>query len=648
MRFFLFLFLISNLFAAELDTIPRYILEEISIEGEKLLETKIITTIDEKSIEKTGGISLSEISRLLPSVKMQTNSRGEVMLHLRGSSERQVMIFFDGIPLNTPWDNRIDAGLIPSDAIGNVQLTRGIPSVLYGANAMTGVIKIQSRQSEKNSNDTKLNLFGGQNNEQYYNALHSHSGENFSFLISSSYYKTDGYSLPSNFSHPQQNSSLRIRSDKKSFNFFSRGAYNLTNRTKLGLTAIYLDAEKGVPFELDAANPRYWYYPEWKNYTFALNGEHIFNTSIPAHINFTFSGVKQKSRIEQFTDITYSQTDDIEVNDDLTFNGNVILTQLIKKNSLLKLGINGFTSTHKEKFLSGNFTETVYVQNMISAGAEYEFFTKNVIAVAGIGIDAASTPKTGDKETKKALSDFAFILDAVYSPYENISLHLSVGRKTRFPTLRESFSGALGRFVPNPNLKAESALTVESGFGYLFTNGDVEMNLFLTHLKDGIVRVSLPDKQFQRVNKEQIRIAGAEFSNRLFFFDKHLSTILNITYLTANAKNSTGNFSDTLEYKPAVMASLQLLYETHFDVGLLVEINYSGNEFALKEGNLFFERIPDYFLAAIRLSYHLKISSDLLLEFYSRVDNLFDKLYYRQLGLPEEGRSFTAGITIKF
>lgn len=646
MRLLLFLILIQNLFASETDTIPRYLLDEISVEGTKILETKIITSVDEKSIHKTDGTTLAEISKLLPSIKMQTNSRGEAMLHLRGAGERQVMIFFDGIPLNTPWDNRIDVGLIPVDAVAGMELTRGIPSVLYGANAMTGVINLQSFRHEKNSNRTRISFFGGQNKEQYYTALHSNAGEDYSFIFSSSYYKTDGYDLPSGFSNTLQNSALRIRSDKKSFNIFGKGDYQVTNRTKLGVTAMFVETEKGVPFEIDVANPRFWHYPEWKNYTIAVNGEHVFNTFGPANLTFSFSSVKQSSSIEQFTDITYSQIDDIEISDDRTFNGSIIFTQLIKKNSLLKFGLSGFTSTHKEKFLSDDFTTNIYEHNIFSGGIEYEYFTKNFITVVGIGFDASETPMTGDKESKKGITDYAFNLGTVYSPEENISLHISFGRKTRFPTMRESFSGALGRFVPNPDLKAESGYTGEVGAQYYFPFGEIKFNFFLSYLNDGIVRVTLPGRQFQRINKDQIRTGGAEASYKLNFMNNRFSTTFNFTYLNASAKSNDGSFSDTLEYKPVFLAFMNFVYNSPIGLNGLLEISYTGKEFALKEGGIYFQRIPDYFITSARLSYHYNFTNKLSVEIFGRVDNIFDKLYYRQWGLPEAGRNFIAGLTL--
>jgi hypothetical protein len=44
----------------------------------------------------------------LPSVGIHTNSRGETVLRLRGSDERQTSIFLDGTPLTVPWDGRVD------------------------------------------------------------------------------------------------------------------------------------------------------------------------------------------------------------------------------------------------------------------------------------------------------------------------------------------------------------------------------------------------------------------------------------------------------------------------------------------------------------------------------------------------------------
>ena len=70
-------------------------------------------------------------------------------------------------------------------------------------------------------------------------------------------------------------------------------------------------------------------------------------------------------------------------------------------------------------------------------------------------LDLASTPELGDKpacEATGARRAFARLERRLGEP---LTLHASYARRSRFPALRELYSGALGRFVPNPDLTPE-------------------------------------------------------------------------------------------------------------------------------------------------------------------------------------------------
>ncbi len=83
--------------------------------------------------------------RALPGVTVRTNSRGETIARVRGSEERQTQIFLDGAPLAVPWDGRADIGVLPAGLIGAVAVTKGAVPLEYGANAVAGVIDLQTR-----------------------------------------------------------------------------------------------------------------------------------------------------------------------------------------------------------------------------------------------------------------------------------------------------------------------------------------------------------------------------------------------------------------------------------------------------------------------------------------------------------------------
>ena len=230
---------------------------------------------------------------------------------------------------------------------------------------------------------------------------------------------------------------------------------------------------------------------------------------------------------------------------------------------------------------------------------------------------------------------------------DNISTQLVLGKKTRFPTLRELYSGALGRFIPNPNLKSEAAYNIESNWKYLLNNNKFNLSFFYSLLNNGIQRITLPGKQFKRINKNQIRTWGIEFSSKINFIKK-INLDFNFSYLHSFSKNNKDEFQDTLEYKPQIISGFLLNYIVANNLNLDMELNYIGKEFGLQEGSKFYQKLPDYFLLNLRISYNYKISKNVNVETFLRVNNLLDKLYFTQWSLPEPGRQFLFGLKLNY
>jgi vitamin B12 transporter len=66
-------------------------------------------------------------------------------LFVRGGESKYVKVLVDGVPLNDP-GGAIDFGGLTTDNIERIEVVRGPASVLYGADAVTGVIQIFTRR----------------------------------------------------------------------------------------------------------------------------------------------------------------------------------------------------------------------------------------------------------------------------------------------------------------------------------------------------------------------------------------------------------------------------------------------------------------------------------------------------------------------
>jgi len=127
------------------DTV--YALGEVFISGNKAQSLGGVSTqrINLAALEQADTRSAGGVLRLVPGAIVQTNSRGEDLIYLRSSGERQTGVFFEGAPILIPWDQRIDASFVPTSAIESISVQKSSPSFLYGPNVTGGVINLIPR-----------------------------------------------------------------------------------------------------------------------------------------------------------------------------------------------------------------------------------------------------------------------------------------------------------------------------------------------------------------------------------------------------------------------------------------------------------------------------------------------------------------------
>ncbi len=644
MRNLLIIVFVSNLiFGQAQDSIKTYNLEEITVQSGIIVEPKTTTELPTSVIERTPGASVYDIAKFVPSLKFQTNSRGEGLIYIRGSEKRQMTVFLDGIPLNIPWDNRVDLSMIPNLAIGSLSAIKGIPSSTFGANTPAGVVTIYTKEPQKNYLAGEFS--SGSENFDHYELSGGYVNGKVSFIGAADYSSKDDFRLPSELKIG--GNKYRKNTDYEKFNLFAKTRYQFDQKSNVNLSLSYTDARKGIAPELDVASPRYWRYPTWKKIGVSLFGTHSLMGSRNNLISYAFGYTKFDQQINDYSNDSYSTIDDIEKDFNNTIYGRLLYTTFIGTHSIIKLSGSGYTFTHDEKYLTNNYKVERYKQNLFSLGGEYEFITNASTLIVGASYDINSTPETGGKPHADTEGDYGFNASYLYKITPEFAVRLNGGRKKRFAALREAYSGALGRFVLNPDLKPEVVSSIDAGLISNGKNYDAEINFFFSNTEDGIVRKALPGKKFMRVNKDAIRTYGVELISEIRLSDKNKISF-NLTWMDSKGKSSGGAYSDTLEYKPMFISSMILDYYPLNKFNMFAEFKFVSEEFGLKEGSEYYQKLPQYVVTNVRFSYKPEIFNDVNTEFYFRINNLFDILYYPQWGLPEAGREIIGGIKFNY
>ena len=202
--------------------------------------------------------------------------------------------------------------------------------------------------------------------------------------------------------------------------------------------------------------------------------------------------------------------DNIEDGRDRGGGGRVQWSRPLSATQDIVIGLDWTQSEHlfRERASSSSFTP--FSQVLSQVAAEWHNNTGPWNLLLGASHDYSKTPDTGTLPNPGSRNDWAGTGAVTYSLNPQLSLDFTLGRETRFPSLRESFNGALGRFVLNPDLGPETAVTAAFGVVGQYSNFDWELRTFATEISDGITRVPLPNGQFTRINLTSSRIVGVE------------------------------------------------------------------------------------------------------------------------------------------
>lgn len=161
-----------------------------------------ITVIDRAELERVQGTDITRALEMLPGVTWSRNGGmgSATALFVRGGDSQQLLVTIDGVrvaDVAAP-SGGFDLGTVVTGGIGRIELLRGSNSVVWGSDAVAGVLAVSS--------DTSTGL--GASVEYGEHALvdaEAHaglSGEGYHFGLAGGYARTDGISAFAGGSEP--------------------------------------------------------------------------------------------------------------------------------------------------------------------------------------------------------------------------------------------------------------------------------------------------------------------------------------------------------------------------------------------------------------------------------------------------------------
>jgi len=158
----LFVLMTNCVFAQQKDSIYSSTpLNEVVISDSKFAlakekSGKVITKITSEDLKSKEGQSVATILNSVAGVEIngsQSAAGKNLGYYIRGGKNNQVLILIDGIPVTDASGISLeyDLRLLPTEQVESIEIMKGAASTLYGTGAVTGVINITLKKSEKKS-----------------------------------------------------------------------------------------------------------------------------------------------------------------------------------------------------------------------------------------------------------------------------------------------------------------------------------------------------------------------------------------------------------------------------------------------------------------------------------------------------------------
>jgi len=593
------------------------IVEEIEVVGQVPADLPLstVSVIPKEKIDKITPKNLGEVLNFTPGAYVTEGQKGESGLMIRGLSSQRLTLLYDGIPIYEPYFNSFDLKSFSSGGLDSVKVIKGATSVLYGPNAMAGVINVVSMRPEQPF--LSLDAQVGEEASYFLSGTGGYKWDKLSFVTSATLDKSDGF----NWNREGQRTK-RDGSDYQRGNFSGKFYYTPSGNAEFMAQVLYYNAEYSIPAATEFSKPRYWKFTDWKRWQVNLGG--------------TF-GLGDRGSVK----VRGYYVDHFNVLDDLSsWSATVPNWESTYKNHTF-----GVYALAEYDLFAGNDVKMSLtysnhdVNQQSDIGDPWEEYRREIYSLGledhiSIGdkwklIGGASIDYLV-KQTDEKVTRVNPIIGIKYFPHDWLDFHISLSQKSRFPSLRSLYSTSSG----NPELQDETARTAEWGIHYQ-RGISLEGALFFTRIDDMIqaYRGLEGYKNYQNVG--QAEIYGFELGLGKTIGKLHFD--LNYTYLQARdrADNEPLDFTPTSQLN----AFIQLGDFSGFSLSLWAMAATDSIARLGKQPPFTLLDIPGYAILNARIEKRL---GDVTL--YIKGENLLAAGYFSEPGFPMKGRAVSFGV----
>jgi len=580
-----------------------------------------VTVLDGASLRAEGLTHVADALRLVPGMAVvQSGSYGApTSLFTRGGQSNYTKILVDGVPVNDPGGS-VDLALLTLDDVDRIEVLRGPASVLYGSDAVSGVVQIFTRRGTARPSGS-LDARGGTYGSYDVDASAGLPLGSARLALGTGHHRTNGiYDFNSRYRNDVGNATLTL-SPWAGADLVATGRYN-------DALAHFPTDYTGAPIDPNA----------YRTETRTMLGTELHQRIASARATLSLT-----------SDLANDAS--IDPPNSATDVGSSLVTRTLRQAADLRVAVpvaNALTMT------VGGMAERQHL-----AAPEYD--RRNSAGYLELVRSGLTTATLGARLDHSATyGDFAtYRVSASRVLPGALRVRGSLGTAFREPSFSESFDTPFS--VANPDIRPERTTSWEAGVEHDIAQGLVTLGATYFHQRF----VDLIDYRYNAANFAQseyenialARAAGAEAELRVAPVHD-VSGDLSYTWL--DTKVLRAGFDPTqfavlaqgspLLRRPKHSASAGLQYALPNGFAATARATYVGHRI-----DHLFHGAPDYNTEVVRLAPYTKLDLSAMiplriapLSLSFRADNVTNTHYQSVAGFATPGRVLMAGLRAAF
>jgi len=543
------------------DREPAYEIEPTVVRSVRIREARddpsAFASVVETDAYKGHFRTLPDLISQQPGVHLrQYGGLGQLStMSIRGSSSEQVLVLLDGIPLNTGEGGSVDLSTIPMDALERFEVVRGGGSTVYGANAMGGVVNLESKSPDGGSESSALFSYGSWDTLKGA-ATTRGAVKGVDYLLSATYLGSDGdftfetseVVVDGQVVQPSQEKT-RINNDFSSMDVLTRAGFSPLTKLRLDLSNEFFDTDRGQPGFEDNQQPfarqkylRNMTYLRLTNPGTFFEGSETRAIAFFRYNRIHFTNPEPVTLPIDTLSKNYAYGGDLETE---------MYGSLLTTDHLARAGVNVLRDELEDEVLEGQAGYGHQDRTTVSG-----FLQDEIVLPGGqVSLLAAGRLEYSDDQGTHPTGKIGLIWRCL----ERAHVKANLENTFRLPTFRELYYPDQGWIRGNPALEPEESVNVDFGFGFSLPRLFFETAGFHNDVKQTILWLPVSPFTIQPVNIGKVDIWGAEVDCESRPWD-FLSLMVNYLYLNAEAEETGKQMPGRPEHTVNARGSFEGLY----------------------------------------------------------------------------------------